>query len=296
MIEVVKLNKSFGKHHVLKDISFKVSKGEIVGFIGPNGSGKSTTMKCLVNLIFPDIGKITIDEYDLLNKRKEALSLVNALIEAPGLYPNLTGLDNLKLFGELKKVKKERIEQVMEIIQLDKEIYKKVREYSMGMKQRLALGIILLSKPKYLILDEPFNGLDPQGVFDLRKVLLSLAEAGHGLMVSSHQLLELEKITTRNIFIKSGEIVHREALSNSSSLIYKILFEDGILPSENFIKELIENDYILKYELEDHLHLFHIPVDKNISDLLKKLLDNHLNVKLLMPIDDIESLYQSIYS
>lgn len=296
MIEVVKLNKSFGKHHVLKDISFKVSKGEIVGFIGPNGSGKSTTMKCLVNLIFPDNGEITIDGYDLLNNRKESLSLVNALIESPGLYPNLTGLDNLKLFGELKKVKKERIEQVMEIIQLDKGIYKKVREYSMGMKQRLALGIILLSKPKYLILDEPFNGLDPQGVFDLRKVLLSLAEAGHGLMVSSHQLLELEKITTRNIFIKSGEIVHREALSNSSSLIYKILFEDEIHPSENFIKELIENDYILKYELEDNLHLFHIPVDKNISDLLKKLLDNHLNVKLLMPIDDIESLYQSIYS
>lgn len=296
MIEVVKLNKSFGKHHVLKDISFKVSKGEIVGFIGPNGSGKSTTMKCLVNLIFPDNGEITIDGYDLLNNRKESLSLVNALIESPGLYPNLTGLDNLKLFGELKKVKKERIEQVMEIIQLDKGIYKKVREYSMGMKQRLALGIILLSKPKYLILDEPFNGLDPQGVFDLRKVIVSLAEAGHGLMVSSHQLLELEKITTRNIFIKSGEIVHREALSNSSSLIYKILFEDEIHPSENFIKELIENDYILKYELEDNLHLFHIPVDKNISDLLKKLLDNHLNVKLLMPIDDIESLYQSIYS
>ena len=296
MIEVVKLNKSFGKHHVLKDIYFTVSKGEIVGFIGPNGSGKSTTMKCLVNLIFPDNGEITIDGYDLLNNRQQCLSLVNALIEAPGLYPNLTGLDNLKLFGGLKKVKRERIEQVLEIIQLDKGIYKKVREYSMGMKQRLALGIILLSEPKYLILDEPFNGLDPQGVFDLRKVLVSLAEVGHGLMVSSHQLLELEKITTRNIFIKNGEIVHREALLNSSGLIYKILFEDGIHPSENFIKELIENDYILKYELEDHLHIFHIPVEKNISDLLKKLLDNDLKVKLLMPIDDIESLYQSIYS
>lgn len=298
MIEVVNLNKSFGKQHVLKDISFTIDNGEIVGFIGPNGSGKSTTMKCLVNLIFPDEGRIIINGHNLLKERSKAISNVNALIEEPGLYPNLSGIDNLKLFGELKKIKGERIQEVIKIIQLGNGIEKKTKGYSMGMKQRLALGIVLLSKPQYLILDEPFNGLDPNGVFDLRNILIDLAGKGHGIMISSHQLLELDKITTRNIFIKKGKIVNREdTIFDNSYSAYKISFANEGHPEEIFIEELINKGYITKHEFKDSIHLFYLSKNTALSNLLFQLLEKDLQINLLIPVGkDIEGLYQSIYN
>ncbi len=216
--------------------------------LGPNGSGKSTTMKCIANLVFPDKNSsIRIAGFDLFKSRNQALSPLSALIESPGLYYNLSGMDNLKLFANLRKISKQRLEEVIEFSGLGHAIKKKASDYSMGMKQRLALAIAILPNPTFLILDEPFNGLDPQGVFDLREVIKGLAKEGCGILFSSHQLLEMEKISSRNVFIKAGEIVsqeHAEAAVLSYRLFldrkdldlglgstnYPILFLWGILP------------------------------------------------------------------
>lgn len=208
VLRIDKLNKYYKKFHAIKDVSFNVYRGEIIGFIGPNGSGKSTTMKCISNLLYPESGVIEICGHNLKDERDLALSNIAALIESPGLYFELSGQDNLELMAGIKGVGKDKIAEIKEFINIGDNIYRKVRQYSTGMKQRLAIGIALLSDPRFLILDEPTNGLDPTGVIELRNNLLNLVkERDISILFSSHQLGEIEKIADRIIGIKKGEIV-----------------------------------------------------------------------------------------
>lgn len=297
MLEVKDLNKNYGKHHVLKDITFTVNKGEIVGFIGPNGAGKSTTMKCIVRLVFPEKGEISIGGYKLDSQPQKALGKISALIEAPGIYPNLTGLDNLNLFAGLRNVSKKRVEEVINIIKLGAGINKLTKRYSMGMKQRLGLGIALLSEPEYLILDEPFVGLDPQGIFELRNVLLEIAKNNVAILVSSHQLLELEKISTRNIFIKNGQMVNKSAIDQEElSLAYKISFLENRKIEQKDGSELIEKALISKYEFNDEHGLLWLKSRETLSPVLENLIQKGYQIQSVAPIDkDLESLYKQIY-
>ena len=189
LIEVKKINKHYGKHQVLKDVSFYVGEKEIVGFIGPNGAGKSTMMKCMVGLVFPDSGSITINGYSIETEREKALSFTSALIECPGLYPHLSGYDHLKLVAGLKNVGQDRIEEMIEFSGLRHRIKVATGKYPMGMKQRLSLAMALMDRPQFLILDEPSNGLDPQGMMELRQVLKKLVmEENTSILFSSHYL------------------------------------------------------------------------------------------------------------
>lgn len=207
-VEVNKLCKHYGKHKVLKDVSFTIQEHEIVGFIGPNGAGKSTCMKCIASLVYPDSGQIIIDGHDLAKDREEALKRVSAMIENPGLFPTLSGYENLKYFARLKKVDDKRVEEIVAFTKLKENIHKKAGQYSLGMKQRLGLGIALLGHPKFLILDEPTNGLDPKGIMELREELRKLAdEEDVSILISSHQLGEIEKVADRIICINEGEII-----------------------------------------------------------------------------------------
>ena len=176
LVEVFQLNKSYGKHHVLKDVSFSIYENEIVGFIGPNGAGKSTTMKCMVGLVIKDSGTINIAGHDIEKEREKLLECTSSLIESPGLYPNMSGYDHLVLIAKLRKVSKERLNEMIEFTRLGSMLKMDTSKYSMGMKQRLALAIALMSRPKLLILDEPSNGLDPRGIIELRLTLKELGE------------------------------------------------------------------------------------------------------------------------
>lgn len=209
IVEVKNLRKTFGKQGVLKGISFTIQEHEIVGFIGPNGAGKSTTMKCLCNLIFSTSGEIKICGYDLKKDREKALAVQSSLIETPGLYPYMSGLENLKVFAALRHVEKERIDEIIKFIHIsDKDMRKSVSKYSLGMKQRLGIGIALLPKPRFLILDEPTNGLDPKAIMELREFLKQLVkEEQTSILFSSHSLGEIEKISDRIICINQGSIV-----------------------------------------------------------------------------------------
>ncbi len=294
-LTVTNLRKSFRKQPVLKGVSFSLKKGEIVGFIGPNGSGKSTTMKCIANLIFPDGGEISIAGYDLVKARSQALSHLAAMIEAPGLYYNLSGLDNLRLFAGLRGLGKVRVAEVIEFTGLGSAVKKKASAYSMGMKQRLALGIAILTKPTVLILDEPFSGLDPHGATELRGLIKGLAAEGCSILFSSHEILEVEKTAHRSIFLRGGQIVVPEKGTRGSMQAYK-LYLDGASSAPARLERLKAGGLLLKYELEEGAVMITLVDPRNLSAVLQDLLADGSIIEGIIPLtSDIENLYNRIY-
>lgn len=292
ILSVQNLNKYYKKFHAIKDVSFDVKKGEVVGFIGPNGSGKSTTMKCINSLLIPSSGTITVCGKDIVKEREEALAHQASLIESPGLYLDLSGLDNLKLFAGLRNVSSKRIQEVAELINLGTFINRKAGEYSLGMKQRLALGIVLLSEPEFIILDEPTNGLDPTGVLDLRNIILKLKDEGVSVLFSSHQLGEIEKIADRIISIKNGEIVPFEhKLSSHKNYIITC---DQIMDKEFLDEENING--LLSYTINDTELEIVTQQDSTLQDVLKVLFSKNINIlDITNEVLSIEDLYLEIF-
>ncbi|QNM13206.1 MULTISPECIES: ABC transporter ATP-binding protein [Bacillota] len=286
IVTVKNLSKSYGKQLVLDDISFEIYKGEIVGFIGPNGAGKSTLMKCMCNLINIDAGSINICGYDLVKDRKNALKKQASLIEGPGLFLTMTGLQNIKLFASLHDVSKQRLQEMIDYSRLGKHINKKVSAYSLGMKQRLALAIALLSEPNFLMLDEPMNGLDPTGIFELREELRNMVNKYNmALLISSHQLNEIEKIADRIIYLDHGKINEVEKNSTTTKYIIKL---DKALTNYN-------NDYECM-AIDNLSYQFTIKDEKELSQLIQNLVLQKLNILDVIKIeDDLEDEYSKIY-
>lgn len=282
VLDVLNLCKSYGNHLVLDDISFSIRENEIVGFIGPNGAGKSTLMKCLCGLIHMDSGNVTICGHNIQSQREKALSHQASLIESPGLFFNMTGYENLEIFASLKNVSKDKLQQMADYTRIGDYLKKPVSSYSLGMKQRLALSIALLSSPQFLMLDEPMNGLDPSGVFELRKELRKMVdEQGMSLLISSHQLNEIEKIADRIIYIENGKI--KEVQKQEQTITYQIRV-NKIITDHQFRK------------LSDFLYEFSIQNPNELSVYLRKL--EREDVRLLditNTSDDLENMYTRIY-
>ncbi len=230
------VDKFYGKSQVLHGVSFALESGEILGFIGPNGAGKSTTMKCIAGLERYQGGSIQIMEHDLAKERNAALSYIGLSIESPGLYPQLSGLEHLNYFGKMRRVSPKRVEEMVEFSKLGKNIRRATSTYSMGMKQRLALALALLTSPKLLLLDEPANGLDPSAVFALREVLKELRSEGVAILYSSHQLDELEKICDRTVFIQGGKIIDTATVDEIGYRSYNFYISDREVAIESLKK------------------------------------------------------------
>lgn len=228
VLQIENLSKSFGDKKVLKDVSFDVNNSEIVGFLGKNGAGKSTTMKIICGLLSADSGSVEICGHDIKKDRVEALKAMGVSIEAPALYDNLTGRENLKLMANWRSVDDKRVKEMEEYSKLGHNLNRLVKGYSMGMKMRLMLAMVLMAKPKLLILDEPMNGLDPDGVFELREEMKKLKEDGCSILFSSHQLAEVEKISDRIVMIESGQVVYNDKFSDNilSEDSYNIVTDD----------------------------------------------------------------------
>lgn len=228
VLQVENLSKSFGDKKVLKDVYFDVNNSEIVGFLGKNGAGKSTTMKIICGLLSADSGSVEICGHDIKRDRVEALKSMGVSIEAPALYDNLTGIENLKLMANWRSVDDKRVKEMEEYSKLGHNLNRLVKGYSMGMKMRLMLAMVLMAKPKLLILDEPMNGLDPDGVFQLREEMKKLKEDGCSILFSSHQLAEVEKISDRIVMIESGQVVYNDKFSDNilSEDSYNIVTDD----------------------------------------------------------------------
>jgi ABC-2 type transport system ATP-binding protein len=208
VLSVNNVKKRIKDKEIIKGISFDVYAGEIFGFLGPNGSGKTTTIRMLVDLIRPTEGTITICGFDVQTHHNEALQYVGCIVENPELYPYLTGWENLEHFARmLPDVDDKRIQEVVAIVGMNQRIHDKVRTYSLGMRQRLGIAQALLGRPKLLILDEPTNGLDPQGIKEMREFIRMLAEGGLSLFVSSHLLSEIQQLCDRVAIISHGQVI-----------------------------------------------------------------------------------------
>jgi ABC-2 type transport system ATP-binding protein len=220
-IELKNISKTYRKKQIIENVSIKFRYDEIFGLLGPNGIGKTTLLKIMTGLIKPSKGRVLVDNYYLDKDFKLAIRKVGAIIENPGLYYNLTGMENLEIHRKMffQSIKKSRILDLIELLKIDHYIKNKVKTYSMGMKQKVGLAIALIGKPKILILDEPTNGLDPEGVEEFNALLKSLVNnEKSSIILSSHQLSDIEGICDRFTIIKSNqmlEIFDRQSLNKN---------------------------------------------------------------------------------
>ena len=209
ILECKDLRKKFGKKEILKGVNLEMYEGDILGFIGPNGAGKTTTIKLILGLQKITSGSVFINGYDIQKNFVSAIDKVGAIVENPDMYMYLSGRKNLELIARLyKNVDKSRIEEVIKISGLGNRINDKVSKYSLGMRQRLGIAASILNKPNVLVLDEPTNGLDPEGIKELRELLVKLSkEEKMGILISSHNLAELESFCTKVCIIQNGSVI-----------------------------------------------------------------------------------------
>jgi len=209
VLEVRGLCKRFGEITAVDELNLTIHPGDVYGFIGPNGAGKTTTIRMILGLIHSNAGEVKIFGYDLKRDYRRALSEIGALVESPAFYPFLSGYRNLRLFGDLsQRVSRERIYQVLELVGLSRRAHHRVRGYSQGMRQRLGIALALLHQPKLLILDEPTNGLDPQGIREVRNLIRRISqEEKITIFLSSHLLGEMEKVCNRVGIIYRGRLI-----------------------------------------------------------------------------------------
>ena len=255
VLEVLGLKKRIGLKTIVEDISFDMHEGEIIGLLGPNGSGKTTIMRMLVGLTKTTKGEVYCFEKPLGLGKVKMLKEVGAMIETPEFYNYMSGWSNLKQMARVcgKKVSRARMKELVEFVGLSKVIRKKVKTYSLGMRQRLGLAQALLNDPKILILDEPVNGLDPQGVQDFRNKLKEIASTGVSILISSHLLDEIEKVSDRVIVIEKGRIIADDKLDRlvADETIKTLISTYDVEKAEVLIRELG-----IRYELTKEGFIF----------------------------------------
>lgn len=272
ILEVNNLSKSFQGNRILKDVSLTVHEGDIYGLLGKNGAGKSTTMKAILKLIKLDSSTIKLfDQYNIADTNAY-LSDIGSLIEAPSFYPNLTAIENLKILQRLADVPQSNIEKVLTIVDLQNVPKKKlVKNYSLGMKQRLGIALALLKFPKLIILDEPTNGLDPKGVREIRELIASLPEKyGTTVLISSHILSEIEKIANRVAIINNGQIKYEGSLAELEKTSRLVIKTDN---NSAAVRLLEQHQYLINKQNEDGFELNNI--DRATIIQLNQLLVTH---------------------
>lgn len=264
-ITVRNIGKTLGGKKILENINFDAYEGDIIGLIGKNGAGKSTLLKLMTGLYTIDEGEIIYYDYDLKFEYEKAMSLVGTIIETPDMYKTLTGKKNLKLFKTMfKGIDEGTIEEIVKIVEMEKYLGKKFKTYSLGMKERLAIASSLINKPKILILDEPTNGLDREGIKKIMDILKGLKDTT--IIISSHMLKEIEDICNKIIFIDNGKIQKIKVKENSNKR--NVLFE-----VDDYTKaKILLNNYCVNENLEVYEN------DETISKINRELVLNDINV------------------
>ncbi len=237
ILTIENLNKHYGRVHAVKNVSFEIKKGNVYGILGPNGSGKSTTLGIILNVVNRTSGDYKW--FDGKTDTHHALKKVGAIIERPNFYPYMTAEENLRLVCKIKGIHYDKVDEKLEVVGLLDRKDSKFRTFSLGMKQRLAIASALLNDPEILILDEPTNGLDPQGIRQIRDIIKHIASLGTTILLASHLLDEVEKVCTHVVVLRKGQILYSGTV-------------DGIIANEGFF-ELQANDTIrLKEILQNH--------------------------------------------
>ena len=254
VISTSNLTFTFGNQTVVKSLSLQVPEGSIYGFLGPNGAGKTTTIKLLLNLLKTQEGSINIFDLELQSNRIKILSQIGSLIEQPAIYLHLSGKENLLNRALLLQIPEKRVDEMLALVHLRDAAHKKAGQYSLGMKQRLGIALALLSDPKLLILDEPTNGLDPNGIIEIRELLMKLTgEYKKTVFISSHLLAEIQKMATHVGIINYGELLFQGSIHELEALSKPLvqIETDRTVDAANFLKK----NNIDVAEVNDH-HLY----------------------------------------
>ncbi|MFE0506036.1 ABC transporter ATP-binding protein [Peribacillus butanolivorans] len=256
VLKVQSLTKKIGKATIVDNVSFEIKSKEIFGLLGPNGAGKTTIIRMITGLINRTGGTVMINGYDLDKDFEGAMNQLGAIVENPEFYKYMTGRKNILHYARMSpnKISNERIEEVIKLVKLDHAIDKKVKTYSLGMRQRLGVAQAILHKPSLLIFDEPTNGLDPQGIREFRDYLKVLASEGVGILISSHLLSEMQLMCDSFAVIEKGKLIHTkehivDEKTETTETINEVLFtvSDGEL-AKKILQEQFGNIPILKHE------------------------------------------------
>lgn len=237
------LDKKFGSVHAVNNLSFTIKKGNVYGILGPNGSGKSTTLGIILNVVNKTSGNFSWFDGSL--NTHQALKKVGAIIEHPNFYPSMSAFENLRLVCKIKEIDTSKIEEKLELVGLLERKNSKFKTFSLGMKQRLAIASALLNDPEILILDEPTNGLDPQGIHEIRQIIKKIASNGTTILLASHLLDEVEKVCSHVVVIRNGIKLY-EGRTDEITTSYG--FIDINTDAKNFekLKELFSNHHSVK--------------------------------------------------
>jgi ABC-2 type transport system ATP-binding protein len=296
VIQVKHLTKDFREVKAVDDLSFEVPQGQVYGFLGQNGAGKSTTIRMLLTLIEPTAGEIEIFGLNLKKQRKEILRQVGAIIERPDLYKYLTALENLRIFAAMSgvKISEKKLMDQLEKVGLAERANSKIKTYSQGMKQRLGIAVSLVHDPQLVILDEPMNGLDPQGIADIRNLILHLSkDLGKTLFISSHLLNEMELIADSMLIISKGKKVaegSKEELLNPVKTQVELI-TDNKETSVRMIKETKWSSFLISNGNGNIL----LEIEKTkIPELNRALVEKGINVISLRPKHSLEDFFLSL--
>ncbi len=295
-IETSNLTHQFsGKEMVLNNINLKVPENSIYGFLGPNGAGKTTTLRLILGLLRRQQGTISIFGKHFEQNRISSLKKIGSLIESPSLYGHLTAVENLSVLQKIYQCPKERIQEALKLVGLPDTGHKKTGQFSLGMKQRLSIAVTLLHNPSLLVLDEPTNGLDPNGIIEMRELLKKLnQESGITILISSHLLSEIEKLVTHVGIINKGSIMFQGTLDELKSKQQQSL---SIVFQTNDIAKSIEimSHNNLEPDIRDDKIIIPAVSKEIISKLNKQLVNNGVEVYEISIIkNDLEMIFMDL--
>ncbi|WP_349663985.1 ATP-binding cassette domain-containing protein [Cellulophaga lytica] len=270
ILKVQNLTKKYGYLTAVKDLSFTIEKGNVYGILGPNGSGKSTTLGIVLNVVNKTSGDFSW--FDGNTNTHQALKKVGAIIERPNFYPYMTAVQNLKLVCKIKEVDESKIEEKLELVGLLDRKNSKFKTYSLGMKQRLAIASALLNDPEILILDEPTNGLDPQGIHQIREIIKVIAAQGTTILLASHLLDEVEKVCSHVVILRKGEKLYSGRVDEM--IVSYGFFELKAEDNESLLSFLKLNPNFSNVREENGLIIADLKAEMNASELNKELHNN----------------------
>ena len=287
--------KSFGKRMVIDNVSLSVKEGEVFGFLGPNGAGKTTTIKMILGLLSIDSGRITVMGHDIEKGFEKAMKYISGIVENPDMYGYLSGYDNLLIHARACGAPRERIDEVVRIVGMQKRIKDKFKSYSLGMKQRIGVAQALLHNPKIMIFDEPTNGLDPAGIKEVRDLLKRLAHTeGISVFVSSHILKEMQEMCDTVCIINNGRILRTGSVDELTHDAARGLYRYRLRQMDKAVELLRENAADRISEIgEDYVDL-HVSEDE-IEILNRRLVENGITIYGMSPVEtSLEQIFMEI--
>jgi ABC-2 type transport system ATP-binding protein len=296
IIKVSNLSKHYREVKAVNDISFTVNAGDIYGFLGQNGAGKSTTIRMLLTLIKPTAGSIELFGRNLFTERKEILRQIGAVIEKPDLYKYLTAYENLSIFARMSgvSVTEKKLHDQLAQVGLTDRAHSKVRTYSQGMKQRLGIAIALIHNPQLIILDEPTNGLDPQGIADIRNLILHLSRhEGKTIVVSSHLLHEIELIANRMLIIDKGQKIIEGSVAELFNPAQTLVHVEVTNPQE--VMSWLQTSHWSNYVKDQQNNTILLQINKKeVPALTADLVNAGAGILAIQPQNSLESYFLSL--